>query len=80
MIAASPISRWFATKTMLRPSRGGSSAKQFERYSLVQGNVIRLVALDLILWLICARMVNISFTVHILRVHFHDSAADVTGF
>jgi hypothetical protein len=39
---------------------------------------MRFVALDLMLTVILARMVDVSFIFHILRVHFHNPAADVS--
>ena len=39
--------------------------------------MIRFVALDLILRVILIRMVDVSFKIYILRVHFHNPAADV---
>jgi len=39
---------------------------------------MRFVALDLMLTIILARMVDVSFIIHILRVHFHNPAADVS--
>ena len=51
-------------------------SKTPQRATLVQGDVIRFVALDLILRVILARMVDVSFIIHILRVYFHNPAAD----
>jgi hypothetical protein len=45
----------------------------------VQGDVIRLVALDLVLRLILAGVVDVAFVVHILRVHFRDPATHATS-
>jgi len=39
---------------------------------------MRFVALDLMLTIILARMVDVSLIIHILRVHFHNPAADVS--
>ena len=41
--------------------------------------MIRLVALDLVLRILLARMVDVSFVIHILPVNFHNPAADVPG-
>ena len=46
----------------------------------MQGDMIGLVALDLILRRILARVVDISFVVHVFRVHFDDAAGDPPGF
>jgi hypothetical protein len=50
-----------------------------QRCCLVQGDVIRLIALDFVLRILLARMVDVSFIIHILRMHFHNPAADVPG-
>jgi hypothetical protein len=41
--------------------------------------MIRLVALDLVLRILLARMVDVSFVIHILPVNFHNPAGDVPG-
>ena len=46
----------------------------------MQGDMVGLVALDLILRRILARVVDISFVVHVFRVHFDDAAGDPPGF
>src|SRR5215471_5898532 len=47
--------------------------------SLVQGDVIGLVALDRILRFLLAGVMDVTFVVHILRVHLHNSTADAPG-
>jgi hypothetical protein len=42
--------------------------------------VVSLIALDLVLGIIAARVMDITFVVHIFYVHFHDSAADAASF
>src|SRR6185503_5264857 len=57
-----------------------SETKEFQRDSLVQSHMIALVALDLILRVVLARMVYVALVGHILLMHPDDPAADVTGF
>jgi hypothetical protein len=45
----------------------------------VHRDVVGLVALDFILWIFVARMVDIPFITKIFFVHLNDSAADVPG-
>jgi len=45
----------------------------------VQGDVICLVALDLVLRVFLTRMMHVSFVVHVLRMHLHDLTADVSS-
>src|SRR4029077_7443900 len=58
-------------------SCGRSAAKELQRCCLVQCNVIRLVALDLVLRVILVCMVDVSFIIDVLRVPFHNPATDV---
>jgi hypothetical protein len=58
---------------------GRLSTHAFQCCSPVQGDVIGLVALDLILGIVVARTVHVSFVVHILRVHIHNLPTHVTG-
>jgi hypothetical protein len=51
-----------------------------QHITLMQGDVVRLVALDLILRVILARVMSVAFVVYILSVHLHDRSADPTGF
>ena len=51
-----------------------------ERAALMQSDVIGLVALDLILRIVRARVMDIAFIVHVLCVHPHDTAAHPAGF
>lgn len=48
--------------------------------SLVQGDVVSLVALDFVLRVIRARVMDITFIVHVFFVHLHDPAADAASF
>jgi hypothetical protein len=45
----------------------------------MQGNVIGLVALDLVLGIILACVMDVAFVVQILRVHLLYPAADAAG-
>jgi hypothetical protein len=47
---------------------------------LVQGDVVRSVALDFVLGIILAGMMNIAFVVYVLGVHLDDRAAGPVGF
>lgn len=42
--------------------------------------VIRLVAFDLILWIVLTRVVDVSLIVSVARMYSDDTATDVTGF
>jgi hypothetical protein len=46
---------------------------------LVQGDVLRLVALDLILRIFATRVMEVALVVHVLGVYAHDPAADPSG-
>src|SRR5262249_10963760 len=46
---------------------------------LVQGNVIGLVAFDLVLRFVLAGVVDVSFVVHVLCMHLDDFPADPAG-
>ena len=48
--------------------------------SLVHGDMIGLIALNLVLRIILARMMDVAFVVHVCRVHPHDMAADPASF
>jgi hypothetical protein len=48
--------------------------------ALVEGNMIGLVALDLVLWIIRARVMEITFVVHVPGVHANNMAADLASF
>ena len=47
-----------------------------ERRTLVEGDMIRLTALDLVLWIVRARMVSIAFDLELAGMHADDRAAD----
>jgi hypothetical protein len=47
---------------------------------LVQSDMIRFVAFDLVLWIVRARVVDMAFVVNIPGVHAHDAATDPAGF
>ena len=53
-----------------------SIAKSGERGALVEGDMIRLAALDLVLWIFRARMVRIAFDLELTNMHAGDRAAD----
>ena len=46
----------------------------------MHGNVICLVALDLVLGFIDTRVMDVAFVVHVLRMHPHDMSADPASF
>jgi hypothetical protein len=46
-----------------------SIAKLGKRGSLVEGDMIRLAALDLVLWIVRARMVGIAFDLELASMH-----------
>src|SRR5262249_33341822 len=48
-------------------------------FAFVQGDMIRLVAFDLVLRIVVARMMDIAFVVHILGVHPDDAASAATS-
>ena len=58
---------------------GPSIAKLGECGSLVEGDMIRLAALDLVLWIVRARMVGVAFDLEMARMHADDRAADTAG-
>jgi hypothetical protein len=58
----------------------GSAAKAPQGWPLVQGNMIRFVALDLVLGIVRARVVGIAFVVNIPDVYAHDMTTDPAGF
>ena len=51
-----------------------------QRGSFVQGDVVTLVALDLVLGNTPARVMDITFIRYVFYVHLHYPAADVAGF
>jgi hypothetical protein len=63
-----------------RPRRERLSSKMPQRAALVQGDMVRFVALDLVLRIVLRGMMSIAFEVHIFCMHFYDHAADPTGF
>ena len=56
-----------------------SIAKPGERGTPVVGDVIRLAALDLVLWIVRARMVGVAFDLEMAPMHADDRAADTAG-
>ena len=54
--------------------------KELQRCCLVQGDMIRLVALDLVLGVVSGCVVDISFPVDVLSVNPDDAAADPASF
>lgn len=55
---------------------GTSIAKLDERRTLVEGDMIRFAALDLVLWIVRARMMGIAFDLELASMHAGDRAAD----
>ena len=55
---------------------GTSIAKLGERGALVEGDMVRLAALDLVLWSVRARMVSVTFDLELASMHADDRAAD----
>ena len=55
---------------------GASIAKLGKRGSLVEGDMIRLAALDLVLWIVRARVVGITFDLELASMLAGDRAAD----
>ena len=56
-----------------------SIAKLGERGAPVEGDMIRLAALDLVLWIVRIRMVRIAFELELARMHTDDRAADTSS-
>ena len=56
-----------------------SIAKLGERRTLVEGDMIRLAALDFVLRSVCARMVGVTFDLESASMHADDRAADAAG-
>lgn len=57
-----------------------SAVKAPQCFALVHGDMIGLIALDLVLRIILTRMMDIAFVVHVSRVHLYDMAADPASF
>lgn len=55
---------------------GTSIAKLGERGTLVEGDMIRLAALDFVLWIVRARMVLIALDLELANMDADDRAAD----
>src|ERR1044071_1539644 len=60
-----------------QPLKLASKPSQYPAF--VQGDMVGLVALDLVLRLVPAGMVDIALVVHVLGVHPDDAAADPPG-
>ena len=58
---------------------GASIVKPGERGTPVEGDMIGLAALDLVLWIVRARMVGIAFDLELASMHADDRAADTAG-
>src|SRR5262245_1172776 len=56
-----------------------SAARELQGSPFVQGDVVGLLALDLVLRVVLARMVDVSLPVHVFRMHLDDPAADASG-
>src|SRR3546814_4785761 len=69
-------------------ARGGSRAckldrsvfRLLQRPALVHGDVVGLVAPDLVLRIVLAAVAGVAVPVEVLHVHFGDLAADVASF
>jgi len=59
---------------------GSSIANLGERGTLVKSDMIRFAALDLVLWLVRARMVSVAFDLEFPSMHADDRGADAAGF
>ncbi len=57
-----------------------SATKLSQRFPFVQRYVIGLVALDLVLRVILARMMDVTLVVQVFGVHSYDATADPAGF
>ena len=57
-----------------------STAKAPQCFTFVQRYVIGFVTLDLVLRVILARMMDVTFVVHVLRMDSHDAATDPASF
>jgi hypothetical protein len=56
------------------------SLKFRQRASLVHGDVISFVALDLILWITFGGVMHVTFVLHVVRVFLDNNAFNVSGF
>jgi hypothetical protein len=56
-----------------------SIAELGERGTLVEGDMIRLAALDLVLWVVRARVVRIALDLELANMHADDRAADTSS-
>ena len=57
-----------------------SIAKLGQRGTLVEGDMIRLAALDFVLWIVRACMVGIAIDLELAGMHAGDRAADAPRF
>src|SRR6185312_14439206 len=68
-------SRWnlrgLRQRVRSRPSRF------LQGMSFMHRNVVGLAALDFVLWIVLARVVDVSLVVDVLGMHFDDRAADM---
>ena len=62
---------------MLRPSL---SLNFRQRTSLVHGDVISFIALDLILRITFSAVMHVTFVLHVVRVFLDDNAFNISGF
>src|SRR5262245_54155611 len=56
-----------------------SAARELQGSPFVQGDVVGLVALDLVLRVVLARMVDVSLPIYVFRMRLDDPAADASG-
>ena len=61
-------------------TRERSPANMPQGFTFVQSDMIGLVAFDLVLRIILARMMDITFVGHVARMHPHDTATDSASF
>ena len=59
---------------------GQLTAKTSQYSAFVQSDMVRLVALDLVLRLVLAGMVDVALVVHVFLMHADDMASDAAGF
>ena len=57
-----------------------SALKEPQWFALVHGDMIGLIALDLVLRIVLARVMDVAFVVHVGRMHLYDMAADPASF
>ena len=56
-----------------------SATKMTQRLTFMQCYVIGLIALDFVLRIIFARMMDVTLVIQIIRMHPYDTATDTSG-